>query len=517
MGIGPQGFSAYTAAGGRATFNFLGQEVAVYATEFDADTESSYTLDGKVASNRTSQGAGVGVLLFHSGVLSGTTHTLVIDVTQASDTSPFTLDWIEYNNTVRGVTPLVPNPSYAPSPSQSSPSPSLAKSSSTVSALASGNASKPSVSSAAVAGGVVGGLVGLTAILLAYLTLRSRRRWRMSRTTKYGYGEVAQRGTYTRVAVYICIPPSPINITGAAFASYIIDGTQAGASYVPFADLNLFVPRFAHFVSDMMIAIPRGTHNLTIEASGDPNHPYLLDYIVLYDQYLGPDHPYPGSPTYISSLSASPTSTTSTNTSESTTTQQFGPLNIPTTALSEVPTTSTALDTLPSASAQPSPSSPVASHIASTVLGSIAASAALLAMSYAMYMYRRHRKHGQTVTVPPRSAPGDPSSPDSRPLMAEADAPPVVAGPLGAAESHLYDVPTATAEGLYTTLVRHQTGKGKTKEIRLQPSQTSLDASYDSIAGKSAASSVLFGDPLPDNLPPYSRSPRQASHTCDRE
>ena len=72
---------------------------------------------------------------------------------------------------------------------------------------------------------------------------------------------------------------------GAAFATYIIDGTQVGASYVPFASRDLFVPRFAHFVSDLMLAIPGGTHNLTIQASGNPSHPYLLDYIVLFSQH----------------------------------------------------------------------------------------------------------------------------------------------------------------------------------------------------------------------------------------
>ena len=99
-----------------------------------------------------------------------------------------------------------------------------------------------------------------------------------------------------------------------------------------------------------------------------------------------------------------------------------------------------------------------------------------------------------------------PGAPDSQSLMVEADGPPVTIRPLGAAESHPYDVPTATAEGLYSTLVRHQTGKGKIKEIRLQPSQTGLDASYDSMPDTSAECSVHFEDSAPNNLPLYSSS-----------
>ncbi len=113
----------------------------------------------------------------------------------------------------------------------------------------------------------------------------------------------------------------------------------------------------------------------------------------------------------------------------------------------------------------------------------------------------------------PAGAPDDPMSPDSQPLMAEADAPPVVIRSLRAAESHPYDVPTSTAEGLYSTLVRHQTGKGKIKEIRLQPSQKRLDASYDSMPGMSVRSSLLFEDGSPDNLPLYSSSSAQASQS----
>ena len=101
---------------------------------------------------------------------------------------------------------------------------------------------------------------------------------------------------------------------------------------------------------------------------------------------------------------------------------------------------------------------------------------------------------------------GAPGAPDSQSLMTGADAPPVTIRSLGAAESHPYDVPTATAEGLYSTLVRHQTGKGKIKEIRLQPSQTGLDASYHSMPDASAESSVLFEHSAPNNLPLYSSS-----------
>ncbi|PIL25867.1 hypothetical protein GSI_11620 [Ganoderma sinense ZZ0214-1] len=192
MGIGPQSLSAYTGAGGRATFSFLGQEVAVYGSEFGTGTESSYTLDGEVVAVHTSQSLGLGVLLFYAGVLSATTHTLVIEVVGASAAAPFTLDWIEYNNTARGATSPVSNPSYVPSQPQSSASASSLQGGATVSVLSASHASKPSFSGAALAGGVAGGLVGLTAIVLAYLALRSRRRWRMNGSIKYAYGEVAQ-------------------------------------------------------------------------------------------------------------------------------------------------------------------------------------------------------------------------------------------------------------------------------------------------------------------------------------
>ncbi len=205
-------------------------------------------------------------------------------------------------------------------------------------------------------------------------------------------------GTYTRVAVYICLPPSATNVSQAAFASYTIDGTLQATSYVPFTKPDWFIPRFAHFSSDLLLAIPGGQHNLTIQVSADPSHPYLLDYIVLWDKYLGPDHAYPGSPTYVSTFPASPTPAVSTAV------QEPGLSGAATTSasLSAILTSSTASapgDARPPASSASPPSPLVASRIAGAVLGSVAASAALLAVSYVMY--RRHRKHGQTAIVPP--------------------------------------------------------------------------------------------------------------------
>lgn len=326
-------------------------------------------------------------------------------------------------------------------------------------------------------------------------------------------------GTYTRVAVYICLPPAAISNSPAAFASYTIDGTLQSTSYVPFTNSSLFIPRFAHFSSGLLLAIPGGHHNLTIQVSADPFHPYLLDYIVLWDRYLGPDHPYPGSPTYVSTFaqSSTPAVSTADQVSSSATLSLSGPVAF---------TSSTASgpgNTLLSASSAPPLSSPPAPYIVGAVVGSVAASAALLAMSYVMY--RRHRKHGQKTTIllqggsksiEVRPAPtednfaDEPDDPTS-PLITEADGLPVAVGPLGAAESHPYDVPIDTTEGRYSTLVRHQTGKGKIKEIRLQPSQTGLETPYDPMPDTSASSCVFFEDASPDNLPLYSNSSAQAS------
>ncbi|KAM5532529.1 hypothetical protein V8D89_013816 [Ganoderma adspersum] len=317
-------------------------------------------------------------------------------------------------------------------------------------------------------------------------------------TTPSWTGSYIFDGTYTRVAVYICLPPAATDSSQAAFASYSIDGMLQATSYVPFTDIGLYIPRYAHFSSDLLLAIPGGHHNLTIQVSADPSHPYLLDYLVLWDKYLGPDHPYPGSPTYISTFSASSTPAQQPEASAAATsaTLSFSGSTILTSSF----TASTLGDALPTTSSAPPPSLLPASHIVGAVVGSVVASAALLAVSYVMY--RHHRKHGHTEIVPPRGAP---RAPDSQSLMAEADATAVTTRRLGAAESHLYDVPTTTAEGLYSTLVRHQTGKGKIKEIRLQPSRTGLDASYDSMPDTSAESSALFDD-TPNNLPLYSSS-----------
>ena len=201
-------------------------------------------------------------------------------------------------------------------------------------------------------------------------------------------------GTYTRVAVYICLPPTTISNSQAAFARYTIDGTLQSTSYVPFTNSSLFIPRFAHFSSGLLLAIPGGHHNLTIQVSADPSHAYLIDYIVLWDEYLGTDHPYPGSPTYVSTFAQSPTPAVSTadQASSSATLSLSGPVAF---------TSSTASapgDAVPSPSSAPPPSFPASRIIASAVVGGVVASAALLAVSY--FMYRRHRKHGQVAANP---------------------------------------------------------------------------------------------------------------------
>ena len=205
-------------------------------------------------------------------------------------------------------------------------------------------------------------------------------------------------GTYTRVAVYICLPPAAINSSQAAFASYSIDGTLQATSYVPFTDIGLHIPRYAHFSSGLLLAIPGGQHNLTIQVSADPSHPYLLDYFMLWDKYLGPDHPYPGSPTYVSTFSASSTPSQQPEASAAATS---GTLSLSgSTILTSSFTASTLGDVLPTTSSAPPPRLLPASRIAGAVVGSVVASAALLAVSYVMY--RRHRKHGHTETVPRR-------------------------------------------------------------------------------------------------------------------
>ena len=171
---------------------FPGQQVAVYGPEFNTITKSTYSIDGKVVYSRTAQGVGVGVRLFQSGVLSAGAHKLVIDVVDAGEDHLFALDWIEYNNTAREASQTATSSSTDPRPSSSQPqSPVSVASTSTAS-----GASKAHVSGPVVAGGVVGGLVALVGIILTYMTLRSRRRWRMRKATEYPYGEVAQYGMY---------------------------------------------------------------------------------------------------------------------------------------------------------------------------------------------------------------------------------------------------------------------------------------------------------------------------------
>ena len=167
--------------------------MAVYGPEFNTATKSSYSIDGKVVYTRTAQGVGVGVRLFQSDVLRAGTHTLVIDVVEAREDSPFALDWIEYNVTARGAPQsLTSSSAYSQSQDPSSSASSVASTS------AASGAAKAAVSIPAIAGGVVGGLVGLIGIILAYMTFRSRRKWRdrTRKDTEYSYGEVAQYGMY---------------------------------------------------------------------------------------------------------------------------------------------------------------------------------------------------------------------------------------------------------------------------------------------------------------------------------
>ena len=169
----------------------LGQQVAVYGPESDTSTKSTYTIDGQLMSSRTSQGSNQGVLLFHSGVLSYASHTLVINVTQASSSSMFSLDWIAYNTSAHGLSQSVTLPETATSSSASAASSSTSSSS----PVGQAHITKPPIPPAAVAGITAGGLVGIISILLVCLALGRRRRRRMNRTPKYSYGEVAQYGT----------------------------------------------------------------------------------------------------------------------------------------------------------------------------------------------------------------------------------------------------------------------------------------------------------------------------------
>ena len=167
--------------------------MAVYGPEFNTATKSSYSIDGKVVYTRTAQGVGVGVRLFQSDVLPAGTHTLVIDVVEAGEDTPFALDWIEYNVTARGAPQSSTSSSaYSQPQDPSSSTSSVASTSGTTGAV------KASISVPAIVGGIVGGLVGLIGIILAYMTFRSRRKWRdrTRKNTEYSYGEVAQYGMY---------------------------------------------------------------------------------------------------------------------------------------------------------------------------------------------------------------------------------------------------------------------------------------------------------------------------------
>ncbi|TBU42698.1 hypothetical protein BD309DRAFT_865789 [Dichomitus squalens] len=525
--------AACLGSGSNATFQFLGQQVAVYGTEYGQGATSSYSIDGQIISSHTSQGSGVGVLLFHSDVLSDAIHTLVINVTAASEAVPFTFDWIEYNSTARGASQTATIASSI-STSLSSQTPSLPPSTSMEDppsashSLATGRASKTSVSTVAIVGGLVGGLAGLTSIILALVALRNRRRRRMSGPTQYSYGEVAQYDTDNFVvpelgaeppaivvipaddtvsmqAVYICIPPGPIDIPSTAFATYILDGIPAGPSYyVPLTDRNLFIPRFAHFTSEEMLAIPGGTHNLTIEASATLEHPYLLDYIVLWNKYLGPNQTYPDSPTLVSTLSAPPASGTVASTGQTGVTPVVGVSNTsipsPSSVLSS-PVGSAPVDTLPSASFQPSSRSPATSYIAGAIAGSIAAAAALVAASF--FVYRRRRR-GKGTNVPTDDSSNECTYPDHQPLMDEAQSSRV--GAMGAAEGHLHDSPTDTPLGFYTSLVRHETDRGKVKEIHLKPSRSDLSDYFGSHPDMSMEPHVITDDAPAETLPLYTRS-----------
>ncbi len=176
--------------------------MAVYGPEFNTAARSTYSIDGKVVYTRTAQGVGVGICLFQSDVLPAGTHTLLINVVEAGEDAPFALDWIEYNVTARGASQTTT--------SSSTYSQSLDPSSTTFSApstLGVSGASRSPLSVAAIAGGVVGGLVALISIILAYITLRSRRRWRTRtrKRTQYSYGEVAQYGVYLALGTKILL------------------------------------------------------------------------------------------------------------------------------------------------------------------------------------------------------------------------------------------------------------------------------------------------------------------------
>ncbi|CDO73754.1 hypothetical protein BN946_scf185015.g82 [Trametes cinnabarina] len=147
---------------GGAVFRFHGTNVQVYGTitpptDPGATVTSSYTIDGAAAgsfSSSTVPAALVneadGQLFFDSGTISDGDHTLVINVTLASAAEPYQIDYIKYTAT--------------PPTSSSSTSGTATGSGSASPSATSGTSGSSHTNVGPIAGGVVGGVLGVALV-----------------------------------------------------------------------------------------------------------------------------------------------------------------------------------------------------------------------------------------------------------------------------------------------------------------------------------------------------------------
>ncbi|KAL1941412.1 hypothetical protein VTO73DRAFT_7229 [Trametes versicolor] len=109
------------------------------------------------------------VAFFNSSVMPYGVYTLTINVTRASTDSPFYLDYVQYNTTDPSAVSAATTPA---SISSTSPTPVA-----TTSAPAPANqASSSSPPVGPIVGGVVAGVVAISAVIVAFLCYRTRRR-----------------------------------------------------------------------------------------------------------------------------------------------------------------------------------------------------------------------------------------------------------------------------------------------------------------------------------------------------
>ncbi|KAI0362092.1 hypothetical protein OH77DRAFT_1416300 [Trametes cingulata] len=238
-------------SGASVVFTFNGSNVYAFGSVVDSGggdpPESVYSVDGDSPTSFTAPqvtGRRDAVQFFGSGALPLRNHTLIINITKASPSAPYYLDYLQFSTDVLPLdspsSSLTATTSVSQSTSQSAGSPTTS-----APAGSSDVARKPTAPTGAIVGGVVGGLAFLC-ILIALLYWRRNKR----PEGEYNYGTKAHQDRPPNITPFptsastpslLGLAPTPLPMSQSPGGEAGVSGRSTGqdhASQAPSSDVT---------------------------------------------------------------------------------------------------------------------------------------------------------------------------------------------------------------------------------------------------------------------------------------